>query len=162
MSDVTVQAVLRAGFNDYSKSHPLPGYVVNAAERMIACRTSAMGGHKKVCPQGHVELIWYNSCKDRSCPQCAFLDMEKWLARQKSRLLSCHHYHTIFTVPSELNSVWAYNRKIFADCMFHSVRDTFYKLLGDPKYLGATPGMVMSAAHLGKEPSLIILTSIVC
>jgi hypothetical protein len=42
--------------------------------------------------------IWYNSCRHRSCPQCAYLQTERWLAQQQPRLLACDHYHVIFTL----------------------------------------------------------------
>lgn len=153
MAQVTVQEVLREGFASYRQQHALPPYVVRAAERMMKCRTSALGGHVKSCRCGHVERVWYNSCKHRACPQCAFLEVEKWLAQQKERLLACDHYHTVFTVPAELNGVWQYNRRLFAQLLFSSVRDTLFKLLGDDKHLGARPGMIMALHTWGSNLS---------
>jgi putative transposase/transposase-like zinc-binding protein len=118
---------------------------------MMRCRTEAMGGHVESCPNGHVHRIWYNSCKHRVCPQCAALGREQWLNRQKARFLDCDHYHVIFTVPQELNDVWAGNKKGFADLLFRSVRDTLLMLLGDPKYLGATPGLLMAMHTWGRN-----------
>ena len=112
-----------------------------------------MGGHTESCPQGHVQRVWYNSCKHRSCPQCAGLQVEQWLDRQKARLLACDHYHTIFTVAEELNEVWRSNRKVFTRLLFHSVRDSLLMLLADPKYLGATPGLVMAMHTWGRNLS---------
>jgi hypothetical protein len=158
MSPVTVQHILVAQFDDYQAHHALPGYVVRAARRMIQCRTEALGGHVQSCPKGHVHHVWYNSCKHRSCPQCAALQMEQWLDRQCARLLDCDHYHTVFTVPSELNRVWAFNRRRFADLLFGSVRDTLAKLLDDPKYLGGRPGMLMAlhtwGSNLAEHPHI--------
>jgi hypothetical protein len=151
VAQVTVQDILREGFTSYHKKHPLPPYVVRAAERMIKCRTSALGGHVKSCRCGHVERVWYNSCKHRACPQCAFLEVEKWLARQQERLLACDHYHTVFTVPAELNGVWQYNRRLFAQLLFNSVRDTLFKLLGDEQHMGGLPGMIMALHTWGSD-----------
>jgi hypothetical protein len=151
MAGVTVQEILQRHWEAFRDTHPLPGYVVRAAERMRDCRTAALGGHVKTCRCGRLERVWYNSCKHRSCPQCAYLDMEKWLARQEARLLDCHHYHVVFTVPSELNDLWRYNRRGFADLLFHTVRDTLVELLGDDKYLGALPGMLLALHTWGKS-----------
>jgi hypothetical protein len=90
--------------------------------------------------------IWYNSCKHRSCPQCAFLQIERWLCKQKARLLGCDHYHVIFTIPHDLNAVWLANVPLMTSLLFAAVRDTLFELLGDPKYLGAQPG-IMAALH---------------
>lgn len=153
MAQVTVQDVLREGFAAYHQTHALPPYVVSAAERMIQCRTSALGGHVKSCRCGHVKRVWYNSCKHRACPQCAFLEVEKWLAQQRERLLACDHYHTVFTVPAELNELWQYNRRLFAQLLFTSVRDTLLKLLADEQHMGARPGMIMALHTWGSNLS---------
>jgi hypothetical protein len=76
------------------------------------------------------------------CPQCAWLQTERWLARQKARLLACDHYHAIFTIPHELNDLWLTNVAVMTQLLFASVHDTLLELLGDEKYLGATPGIV--------------------
>jgi hypothetical protein len=100
----------------------------------------------QACPAGHVERVWYNSCRHRFCPQCAQLQIAQWLERQKARLLRCDHYHVIFTIPSELNPLWLANVGVMANLLFHAVGATLSKLLGDPKSLGATPGMI-AALH---------------
>src|SRR5882672_4864652 len=63
------------------------------AECEMQCQTAALGGHIQACPDGHIARVWYNSCRHRSCPQCAYLQTERWLARQQARLLACDHYH---------------------------------------------------------------------
>jgi hypothetical protein len=89
-----------------------------------------------------VERIWYNSCRHRMCPQCAWVQIEHWLARQKARLLTCDHDHAIFTMPHELNDLWLANVEVMSGLLFASVHDTLVELLGDGKYLGAKPGMI--------------------
>ncbi len=104
------------------------------------------GGVRGACPDGHIERVWYNSCRHRFCPQCAQLQIAQWLERQKARLLRCDHYHVIFTVPSELHALWLANVPVFAHLLFRAAWETLSDLLGDPKYLGATPGMI-AALH---------------
>lgn len=151
MGGVTVQEILQQHWQSFRQRHKLPAYVVRAAERMRDCRTAALGGHKTTCECGRLERVWYNSCKHRSCPQCDYLEMEKWLSRQEARILACPHYHVVFTVPSDLNDLWRYNRKAFATLLFHTVRDTLLELLGDEKYLGALPGMLLALHTWGKS-----------
>jgi hypothetical protein len=67
---------------------------------------------------------------------------ERWLARQKARLLACEHYHVILTLPHELNALWLANVAVMTQLLFASVHDTLCELLGDAKYLGAKPGII--------------------
>ena len=114
----------------------------------MQCRTAALGGHIQACPDGHVTRVWYNSCRHRSCPQCAYLQTERWLALQQARLLACDHYHVIFTLPHELNPLWLANVPVMTTLLFQAVRDTLSTLLADPKYPGRPAGHHRRAPHL--------------
>jgi len=146
MALVTLQTIFQDAFPAYEQTHPLPAHVRKAARAIMQCRTSALGGHVQACPDGHVSRIWYNSCRHRSCPQCAYLQTERWLALQQARLLACDHYHVIFTLPHDLNPLWLANVPVMTTLLFQAVRDTLCTLLADPKYLGAQPG-IMAALH---------------
>jgi hypothetical protein len=139
---LTLQTILRLGYAAYERSHPLPAYVRRAVWAILACRTALLGGHVQACPDGHIERVWYNSCRHRMCPPCAWLQTERWLARQKARLLACEHYHAIFTIPHELNNLWLANVAVMSQLLFASVHDTLLELLGNANYLGATPGII--------------------
>ena len=146
MALVTLQTIFQDAFPAYEQSHALPAHVRTAARAIMQCRTAALGGHIQACPDGHVARVWYNSCRHRSCPQCAYLQTERWLARQQARLLACDHYHVIFTLPHELNPLWLANVPVMTTLLFQAVRDTLGTLLADPKYLGAQPG-ILAALH---------------
>src|SRR5438093_1611262 len=146
MGLVTLQDIFCASYPDYERTHALPAHVRRAARAIIQCRTAALGGHVQACPDGHVSRVWYNSCRHRSCPQCAYLQTERWLALQRARLLACDHYHVIFTLPHDLNALWLANVPVMTTLLFQAVRDTLVALLADPKSLGAQPG-IMAALH---------------
>src|SRR5262244_3525404 len=146
MALVTLQTIFHDAFPAYEQRHALPAHVLRAAHALIRCRTAALGGHIQACPDGHVARVWYNSCRHRSCPQCAYLQTERWLARQRARLLACDHYHVIFTLPHDLNPLWLANVSMMTALLFQAVRDTLCTLLADPKYLGAQPG-ILAALH---------------
>ena len=146
MALVTLQTIFQEAFPAYEQTHPLPAHVRRAARAIMQCRTAALGGHVQACPDGHMSRIWYNSCRHRSCPQCAYLQTERWLALQRARLLACDHYHMIFTLPHELNPLWLANVPLMTTLLFQAVRDTLCTLLADPKYLGAQPG-ILAALH---------------
>ena len=65
---------------------------------------------------------------------------------QRARLLACDHYHVIFTLPHEINSLWLANVPVMTTLLFQAVRDTLVTLLVDPQYLGAQPGII-AALH---------------
>jgi len=144
MVDPTIQSILLIGYAAYEKMRQLPDYVREAAHCLMVCRTAVLGGHTQACPDGHIQRIWYNSCKHRMCPQCAYLQVQKWLAKQKTRILRCDHFHVIFTIPEELRVLWHFNTKLMTQILFTCSRDALFELLGDEKYMGAKPGIIAS------------------
>jgi hypothetical protein len=154
MALVTLQTIFHDAFPAYEQTHPLPAHIRKAARAIMQCRTAALGGHVQACPDGHVSRIWYNSCRHRSCPQCAYLQTERWLTLQQARLLACDHYHVIFTLPHDLNPLWLANVPVMTTLLFRAVRDTLGTLLADPKYLGAQPGII-AALHTWSQTLLL-------
>jgi Putative transposase/Transposase zinc-binding domain len=146
VAGVTLQQILQEGYAAFERSHALPGYVRKAVWALLVCRTAVLGGHVQACPEGHVERVWYHSCRHRLCPQCAWIQVERWLATQKARLLACDHYHVIFTLPDELRGLWLANVRTMTNLLFVTVHATLGELLGDAKYLGACPGLI-AALH---------------
>jgi hypothetical protein len=126
--------ILHIGYAAYERNHRLPAYVRRAVWAVLACRTARLGGHVQTCPDGHVERVWYHSCRHRMCPPCAWLQVERWL--------TCDHDHAIFTMPHELNDLWLANVAVMTQLLFVSVHDTVSELLGDAKDLGARPGIL--------------------
>lgn len=132
-----LQEVIARGYPALAEKTALPPHVHRAARAMVMCRTSALGGHIQGCPEGHVQRVWYNSCRHRSCPQCNRIQLERWLEGQKSRLIDHPHRHMIFTLPHELHPYWRRNTDQMTRWLFQSVRETLLCFLSDPAYLGA-------------------------
>jgi hypothetical protein len=154
MALVTLQTIFQEAFPAYEQIHPLPAHVRKAARAIMQCRTAALGGHIQACPDGHFTRIWHNSCRHRPCPQCAYLQTERWLARQQARLLTCDHSHVIFTLPHDLNPLWLAKVPVMTTLLFQAVRDPLGTLLADPKYLGAQPGII-AALHTWSQTLLV-------
>jgi len=144
MALVTLQTLFQDAFPAYEHTHPLPAHVRKAAHAIMQCRTAALGGHLQACPDGHVRRVWYNACRHRSCPQCTYLQTERWLAFQHARLLACDHYHVIFTLPHNLHPLWLANVPVMTTLLFQAGRDTLSVLLAAPKSLGAQPGILVA------------------
>ena len=88
MASRVLQQLLDAHYSDFAETHPLSAHVRDAVHALRSCRTAALGGHVQACPDGHMERVWYNSCRHRCCPQCAQLQIAQWLERQQARLLA--------------------------------------------------------------------------
>lgn len=151
---ITVQQVLDKGLYSYKQKHKLPLHYHKALDALCKCRTSSLGGHVQKCEKGHIEGVWYNSCKHRMCPQCNGLQRERWLESQKSRLLNCSHRHVIFTIPHEFHAVWRYNTELMMGLLFKSVRDTLMTLCKDPQHLGGEPAILCALHTWGRSMSL--------
>jgi hypothetical protein len=140
----TIQSIMRLGWESYQRFHRFPKHVLSAVSALLSCRTAALGGHVQGCPDGHFQRHWYNSCKHRLCPQCAYILIERWLQKQKARLFGTDHYHVIFTMPHELNDIWLWNVKVMTELLFRAVRDTLFDFIEDEKHVGGVPGMIAS------------------
>jgi hypothetical protein len=151
---VTLQQILQTSFVLFAQAHEVPQRVWRAARAVMQCRTAALGGHVRCCPQGHVTEIWYNSCRHRACPRCCSQRISQWLDSWPQQLLPTDHFHAIFTLPSECHELWRWNRAALTEVLFPSGRETLGTLLGDPKWLGAQPGSLATLHTWGRTLTL--------
>lgn len=151
----TLQRLFQQNFSSFAEAHRLPPHWYRAANKLCRCRTAALGGHVQACPAGHIERVWYNSCKHRSCPQCNGLQMAQWLHKQRERLLDCAHHHIIFTIPHELNALWLISTTAMMEILFQCASQSLQELLGDERRLaGAEPGYLLALHTWGRSLSL--------
>jgi len=108
---------------------------------IVNCRTAVLGAHIDKCDECGYEHISYNSCRNRHCPKCQTFAKEEWLEKQKHNLLDIQYFHTVFTVPDELNVVFLSNQNAMYGLLFKAVSETVLELCADKKHLGATPGI---------------------
>ena len=148
-----LQPILNQYFSQ-EEQPPLPWYQARALGRYHQCRTAALGGHTQFCENGHVNGVWYNSCRTRGCPQCQSKATEQWLSNTQRQLLSCPHHHIIFTIPSELNNLWRYNKAIVNSALFTASQETLKTFSKDPRYLKATPGIITNLHTWGRNLSI--------
>lgn len=151
--EASIRGVFRAHFRSWSQGRALPLHQHKAAAALSHCRTPAMGMHIQYCRAGHYAREEPNACRCRSCPRCAALARERWVESQRSKLLGCDHYHVVFTLPHELLDLFWRNRRVMVDRLFRAVRETLMTLLGDPRHLGAEPGLVMALHTWGRNLS---------
>jgi hypothetical protein len=113
-----------------------------ALHDFAACRTPALGGHVYTCTSCHRIEYSYHSCRNRHCPQCQHGRGEAWIAAQRDRILPCDYYLLTFTLPALLrDTAWQHQRIVY-DALMRAAAEATQKLLLDPRYLGAVPGMI--------------------
>jgi hypothetical protein len=151
---ITIQQLLNEHLDGLLGGHTLSAPQYRAARALSVCRTAKLGGHVQRCPNGHIERVWYNSCRHRACPQCNGLAKERWLERTRARLIECAHWHVVFTIPHELNVLWMLNTDAMMRALFAAARDTLLELLADPRHLGAQPGIVLALHTWGRSLNL--------
>lgn len=125
---------------------------IKAVKAIRSCRTSALGGHIDVCEDCGVYHISYNSCRNRNCSKCGNVKKEQWIEDRKSDLLPVRYFHTVFTVPHELNPLFMCNPDQMLSILFKAASETLQVLALDKKYLGAIIGttMVLHTSHVHK------------
>ena len=116
--------VLRLDGETYRHAHRLPSSHLKVMRAIEACRTIALGGHIEKCDACGFTRQAYNSCRNRHCPKCQALAKAQWLAARQAELLPVPYFHTVFTLPHELNALALFNKKPVFDILFRSVSET--------------------------------------
>ena len=140
---IEVQDIFRQHCEEYIRNHRLPPHILKTIINIEDCRTSALGGHVDCCEDCGETRISYNSCRNRHCPKCQTLAKEKWLESRKNDLLPVSYFHTVFTIPQELNYLVLLNQKVMYSILFKAASETLLELSRDKKHLGAEIGFTM-------------------
>jgi len=108
------------------------------------CRTAELGYHLYACNRKGcgAEKMQYHSCRNRHCPNCGGSRQQQWVEARMRELIPCKYYHMVFTLPHHLNSLVMGNRKQLFNLLFQAAHDTLHTFGKDPRYLGATAGII--------------------
>jgi len=123
-------------YENQLKSKPLPLKHLKALDAITNCRSERGGYSIYQCPKEDTLTTHYHSCRHRSCWLCAY--------RQR----------VVFTLPHEYLNLWRFNQKWFTAALFASVKETLTELIGDQRYHGITPGMLMVLHTWGRQLTL--------
>ena len=135
-----VQDILNRYLKDFLDVYALTAHQYKVVNDIIKCRTEALGGHADKCDKcGYIEIS-YNSCRNRHCPKCQTYKKEKWIDARKEDLLPVPYFHTVFTIPEQLNMIMHQNQEEMYKILFAAVSGTLSELSADPKHLGAQIG----------------------
>jgi hypothetical protein len=112
-----------------------------AMESIITCRREGSAKTMMVCPECRTAYWHQHSCSHRNCPQCQNHASTVWLMRQMTKLLPVRYYLLTFTLPSELRYPAYCRQKHVYDALFSASVETIRDVAGNPRFLGAEPGI---------------------
>jgi len=132
-----------SNWTNYKREHTVSPQQESAVQLIMQCRTGELGHRTSVCEEcGHITYTPC-SCNNRNCPICGSWRRDEWAhARESERIDGVDYYHITCTVPHELNPLILNNQKLLLGLLLSSSSKAVIELAQDPKYLGATPGIV--------------------
>lgn len=138
---VEVAEIFRLHGGQYRTHHPLDPQQNRAMRDIVLCRTAELGGSVALCEHGcGYARISYHSCRNRHCPKCQSLQQVRWLHGRMLRMLPIHYFHTVATLPHELNSLILHNQERLYDTLFRTASSALLQL---------ARGYARLAAHVG-------------
>lgn len=146
-----IQEVFHLSYNEYC-NHYNPSEVQHkTALSIMNCKSGKLGCNLSVCKDcGHLE-VHNNSCRNRNCPCCQAMLKELWIDARKAEVIDSPYFHVVFTLPAELNPLIYCNQSLLYSLMHKCTSETLLELSADPKYLGATPGIIQVLHTWGQE-----------
>ena len=140
---LTLADIVRTCGDDYRLTHNLCTVQEKALRAIENGRTAVLGGHCLHCGHCGVEVIQYNSCRNRHCPTCQTVARLRWVEAREAELLPVPYFHVVFTLPHDLNSLAQGNPKVLYNLLFQSASSTLRTFANDAKYLAAEPSITM-------------------
>jgi predicted Zn-ribbon and HTH transcriptional regulator len=138
-----VADVFRLYGGAYRQTHRLPTPALRVMHAIEACRTAPLGGHLERCTDCGFERPAYNSCRNRHCPKCQSVAKAQWLEARQAELLPVDYFHTVFTLPHDLNPLVLANKACLYQILFEAVADTLLTFGADPRHrLGGQLGFL--------------------
>jgi predicted RNA-binding Zn-ribbon protein involved in translation (DUF1610 family) len=140
----TVAEVFRQHEQEFLQrwGHTLSDRPLQTLRDLGACRTAALGAHLHQCTDCQGEVMVYNSCLNRHCPQCGSTARDRWLAARSEELLPVPYCHVVFTLPHELIALALQNPRVVYGLLFRAASQTLLTIAADPKHLGARLGFL--------------------
>lgn len=137
-----IRQIFAGHFPEFMETHPLSPEQESAGRCIMNCKTGRLGHNYYECQEcGEVKIV-PRSCGNRNCPNCQAVKKALWLEARKEEMIDAPYFHVVGTLPHELNSLLAANKKILYELLHRSMGQTLVTLSKDPKYLGAVPGII--------------------
>ena len=116
-----------------------------------ACKTERLGFNVEACQDCGSMTTHYNSCGNRHCPNCQAIHKDRWILIKQNDLLPVKYHHTVFTIPSELRTLFLHNKKILYNLLFTTAWETINDFSKNPQNrIEAKMGMI-AVLHTWKQ-----------
>ena len=119
-----VADILRRFGPSYAQTHSVSPFEQRLIDDLTTCRTARLGGHLEHCSKCGFERQAYNSCRNRHCPKCQTVTKMRWIEARRAELLPTPYFHTVFTLPHELNPLVLTNKRCLLGLLFQSASET--------------------------------------
>lgn len=140
---IEIADIFREHIQDYQNQYPLLPDQYKVVYDLLNCRTEYLGGHIEKCDHCGSERITYNSCRNRHCPKCQSMPRERWLEARKAELLPVMYFHSVFTLPHDLNTIILFNKKVMLNILFKAASETLLTFGKNPQSgLGGKLGFI--------------------
>lgn len=158
IKDRTINFRLKDIFSDhwdnFIKAHPsiiIRPVVNKEVNRMISCRTSALGYSVYECSDCGEIRFSYHTCKSRFCPSCG----NKYARMRTEAILqkcyNCKHRHIVFTISDYLWPFFRKDRKLL-DLLFKAASKTVLSWFKDKsKKQHYIPGIIAVLHTYGRD-----------
>ena len=138
-----VADILRERLGRYRQTHGLSPPQQRVVNALVNCRTAALGGFASQCDQCGATTVQYASCRNRHCPKCQTLTQTRWVERQCANLLDIGYWHTVFTLPHDLNPLAQRHPELVYRLLFKAASQTLMEFGRNPRWLGGEIGITI-------------------
>lgn len=115
------------------------------------CKTPSLGYNIQACVDCGSINAHYNSCSNRHCPNCQAINKDKWISAKQNDILPVKYHHTVFTIPSELRTLFKFNKILLYNLLFKCAWETIESFSKDKRNrIEAKMGMI-AIMHTWKQ-----------
>ncbi len=136
-----VADIIRLYGDSYRQAYDVSPAQQKMLDALVACRTAQLGGHREYCLECGFERQAYNSCRNRHCPKCQTVTKARWVEARRAELLPTPYFHTVLTLPHELNPLILGNKRLLLGLLFRAASATLLQF--GRHNLGGQLGAVM-------------------
>lgn len=143
MKGYPIQQIFSISYDSFCRQDFSQSAVQHKAARAILnCKSGSFGYSISICEECSHSEIHYNSCRNRNCPNCQAVQKELWVDKRRAEVIDSPYCHVVFTLPHELNPLLYCNQALLYGLLHRCCSETLLELSDNPKYLGATPGII--------------------
>lgn len=137
--------------NEYLKHNSATIEQHKVIDCILACKTGRLGYNIQACVDCGTIHSHYNSCGNRHCPNCQAIKKNKWILSKQNDAIPVKYYHTVFTVPAEIRTLFKFNKKLLYNLLFKCAWETIDDFSANPdNKIQAKMGMI-AILHTWKQ-----------